>query len=114
MIVLKFGGDIFERGLGPSLSADIKQILQNDKIVIVHGGGDEVTRIAEKLGKAQVFISSPGGIRSRYTDKETAEIYTMVMAGKVNKKIVAFLLSKSIPAIGFYGLGAPLLKTQTK
>ena len=114
MIVLKIGGDVFERGLGPSLSADIKQILQHDKIVMVHGGGDEVTRIAERLGKVQVFISSPEGIRSRYTDRETAEIYTMVMAGKVNKKIVAFLLREGISAVGLTGIDAMLLKAERK
>ncbi len=114
MIVLKIGGDIFERGLGSSLSVDIKQILQNDKLVIVHGGGDEVTRIAEKLGKEQVFISSPEGIRSRYTDMETAEIYTMVMAGKVNKRIVAFLLKEGILSVGLTGIDAMLLRAFRK
>lgn len=114
MIVLKMGGDIFERGLSDSLSSDIKRVLQDDKVVIVHGGGDEVTRIAERLGKAQVFVSSPEGIRSRYTDKETAEIYTMVMAGKVNKRIVAFLLKAGISAVGLTGVDGMLLKAERK
>jgi len=74
MIVLKIGGDIFERGMDSNLSDDLKRTLKLQSIVIVHGGGDEVTRIAEKMGKKQVFITSPSGIRSRYTDKETVDI----------------------------------------
>ncbi|MEM2725833.1 MAG: acetylaminoadipate kinase, partial [Candidatus Bathyarchaeia archaeon] len=85
MLVLKIGGDIFRGGLNDSLANDIKRILEGDRLVIVHGGGDEVTEIAEKLGKEQVFVTSPEGIRSRYTDEETVEIYTMVMAGRINK-----------------------------
>ena len=114
MIVLKIGGDIFERGLNPSLSKDIKQIISNEKIIIVHGGGDEVTRIAEKLGKKQVFITSPSGIRSRYTDEETVQIYTMVMAGRINKAIVLWLLSQGISPIGLSGLDAEILKARRK
>jgi len=114
MIVLKIGGDLLDRGLGSSLSADIKRTLETDRIVIVHGGGDEVTKIAERLGKKQSFVSSPEGIRSRYTDKETAEIYNMVMAGKINKEVVAFLLKEGVPAVGLSGVDAGLLKAKRK
>lgn len=108
------GGDIFERGLNPSLSRDIKRIMKDEKIIIVHGGGDEVTRIAEKLGKKQVFITSPSGIRSRYTDEETVQIYSMVMAGRINKAIVLWLLSQGIPAIGLSGLDAGIVRARRK
>ncbi|MEM2110581.1 MAG: [LysW]-aminoadipate/[LysW]-glutamate kinase [Candidatus Bathyarchaeia archaeon] len=114
MIVLKIGGDIFQKGLNPTLLNDIKKVLEYEKIVIVHGGGDEVTKIAEKLGKKQVFISSPEGIRSRYTDEETVEIYTMVMAGKINKTIVRWLLNQNIPAVGLSGIDSALLKANRK
>ena len=69
-------------------SSDLKEVAKQHKVVLVHGGGAEVTEIASKLGKEQKFIMSPEGFRSRYTDKETIEIYTMVMAGKINKQIV--------------------------
>lgn len=114
MIVLKIGGDIFEKGLESRLSEDIKNLLSIEKIIIVHGGGDEVTKIAEKLGKRQVFITSPSGIRSRYTDLETVQIYTMVMAGKVNKSIVLWLLSQGVQAIGLSGVDAALLEAKRK
>ena len=114
MIVLKIGGSILQNGLNPTLVADIKKILEAERLVIVHGGGKEVTKVAEQLGKPQKFIFSPGGIRSRYTDEETVKIYTMVMAGKMNKETVAFLLSKGIPAVGLSGIDAALLKAKRK
>jgi len=114
MIVLKIGGDVFEKGLKSEIREDIKKILEREKLVIVHGGGDEVTRVAEKLGKKQVFVTSPGGIKSRYTDEETAEIYTMVMAGRINKSIVRWLQTLEIPAVGLSGIDAALLKAERK
>lgn len=114
MFVIKIGGDIFEKGMNENLSKDIKRILEHEKIVLVHGGGDEVTRIAEKLGKKQVFIRSPSGIRSRYTDEETVQIYTMVMAGKINKSIVQWLLSQGVSAVGLSGVDAGMLRAKRK
>jgi len=114
MIVLKIGGDIFKKGLNSKLCNDIKKVLEHEKIIIAHGGGDEVTQIAEKLGKKQVFVTSPEGIKSRYTDEETVEIYTMVMAGKINKAIVRWLLSQGVLAVGLSGIDAALLRANRK
>ncbi len=114
MIVLKVGGDIFQRGLQTSLSNDIRNVAERERLVIVHGGGDEVTAIAEKLGKKQVFVRSPGGIRSRYTDEETIGIYTMVMAGRINKTMVRWLLGAGVPAVGLAGIDAALLRAERK
>ena len=99
MIVIKIGGSVVD-GLHSSALADIRSIAEKYKLVFVHGGGKEVTSTATKLGKEQKFIMSPGGVRSRYTDKETAEIYTMVMSGKLNKAIVQMLLRNGINAVG--------------
>jgi acetylglutamate/LysW-gamma-L-alpha-aminoadipate kinase len=114
MIVLKVGGDIFRGGLNHALAKDVKKILEVNKLVIVHGGGDEVTEISEKLGKKQIFITSPEGVRSRYTDEETVEIYTMVMAGRINKAIVRWLLSYGIQAVGLSGIDGALLMASRK
>jgi acetylglutamate/LysW-gamma-L-alpha-aminoadipate kinase len=92
----------------------LKELLKEDKAVLVHGGGVEVTETAAKLGKEQKFIVSPEGFRSRYTDKETIEIYTMVMAGKLNKQIVLALESQGVPAVGLSGLDGALLKAKRK
>jgi acetylglutamate/LysW-gamma-L-alpha-aminoadipate kinase len=113
MIVIKIGGSVVD-GLHSSAVADIKSIAEKYKLVIVHGGGKEVTSTATKLGKEQKFIMSPGGVRSRYTDKETAEIYTMVMSGKLNKTIVQMLLRQHINAVGIAGIDGCILKAERK
>ncbi|MDQ3975813.1 MAG: [LysW]-aminoadipate/[LysW]-glutamate kinase, partial [Thermoproteota archaeon] len=56
----------------------------------------------------------PGGVKSRYTDKETAEIYTMVMSGKLNKAIVQMLLRQNINAVGVAGIDGGILKAERK
>lgn len=113
MIVIKFGGSVLY-DLHPSIIEDIRQISLNEKMVLVHGGGNEVTNIATKLGKEQKFIVSPSGIRSRYTDKETAEIYTMVMSGKINKIIVRMLVQAGISAVGISGIDDNILRAIRK
>src|SRR5215212_11627668 len=113
MIVVKIGGSIVD-GLHFTALEDIKNIIKRDRLVLVHGGGKEVTNIATKLGKEQKFIVSPGGVKSRYTDKETAEIYTMVMSGKINKAIVGMLLRAGIKAVGISGIDGSMLKAERK
>src|ERR671938_1960850 len=113
MIVIKIGGSVVD-GLHHSAVADIQSIAQNERLVLVHGGGKEVTHIATKLGKEQKFIISPSGVKSRYTDKETAEIYTMVMSGKINKAIVGMLLRTGIKAAGISGIDGGILKAERK
>jgi acetylglutamate/LysW-gamma-L-alpha-aminoadipate kinase len=114
LLVIKMGGSILKEGASTDLVADLKTVLKENKVVLVHGGGAEVTEIASKLGKQQQFITSPEGFRSRYTDKETIEIYTMVMAGKINKQIVLALQSQEIPAVGLSGLDAQILQAERK
>jgi acetylglutamate/LysW-gamma-L-alpha-aminoadipate kinase len=113
MIVIKIGGSVVD-GLHPSTLSDIGSIAAKEKLVFVHGGGKEVTLTATKLGKEQKFIVSPGGVRSRYTDKETADIYTMVMSGKINKTIVGMLLRQGMKAVGIAGIDGGILKAERK
>jgi acetylglutamate/LysW-gamma-L-alpha-aminoadipate kinase len=113
MIVIKIGGSVVD-GLHSTTLTDIKAIAEKDKLVFVHGGGKDVTAVATKLGKEQKFIVSPGGVRSRHTDKETAEIYTMVMSGKINKAIVGMLLRQGIKAVGIAGIDGGILKAERK
>ena len=114
LFVIKMGGSILKEGASADLIADLKTLLSSNQVVLVHGGGVEVTEIASKLGKEQKFIVSPEGFRSRYTDKETIEIYSMVMAGKINKQIVLALQSQGISAVGLSGLDAQILQAERK
>lgn len=113
LITVKLGGDIIKKP-DPSLFADLRRASAEHEMILVHGGGDEVTEMADKLGKKQKFIVSPGGIRSRYTDEETVRIYTMVMCGKNNKELVAALARETIPALGLSGLDGGLIRAERK
>lgn len=113
-IVVKIGGSILKQGINPSILKDLKDTYLQQKVLLVHGGGDQVTEIAEKLGKPQKFIISPEGIRSRYTDLETIIIFTMVMVGKINKELVTTLHKADINAIGLSGVDGSIIKAERK
>jgi acetylglutamate/LysW-gamma-L-alpha-aminoadipate kinase len=114
-ITIKMGGDLLKgEGLNVPLLEDLKRIVQDNKVVIVHGGGDLVTEMAKRLGKEQVFVMSPEGFKSRYTDRETADIYAMVMAGEINTKIVGTMQSFGINALGLSGFDGGLLRAERK
>jgi acetylglutamate/LysW-gamma-L-alpha-aminoadipate kinase len=113
-LVIKVGGRVMGDALSEAALTDLETVTHHTPTVLVHGGGNTVSGIAEKLGVHQKFVTSPEGFRSRYTDAETIQIYTMVMAGKVNKQIVMQLLAKKIPAIGLSGLDGGLIHAQRK
>jgi len=113
MIVLKVGGKSLAN-LERYLVSDLAIISQREKIVLVHGGADEVSELANKMGKKQRFVTSPEGIRSRYTDEEDMRIYLMVMAGLLNKRTVMALQKGGIKAIGISGTDGPTLLASRK
>jgi acetylglutamate/LysW-gamma-L-alpha-aminoadipate kinase len=113
MITIKIGGSVVD-GLHSSTIDDLKKVSKKEKIILVHGGGKEVTKISEALGKEQKFIVSPGGIKSRFTDKETVEIFTMVMSGKINKMIVGMLQKNGINAVGLSGVDGRIIQAERK
>ena len=113
MIIIKIGGSVVD-DLHSSTISDIKKISEQEGVVIVHGGGNEVTKVCKQLGKEPKFITSPSGIKSRYTDKETAEIFTMVMSGRINKTIVRMLQQNGINAVGLSGVDGKLIQADRK
>ena len=103
VVVIKYGGNAMK-------SEELKQAVMSDivllslvgiKVVLVHGGGPEINEMLTKIGKESRFV---GGLR--YTDAETAEIVQMVLAGKVNKSLVALLKKHGGRAIGLCGMDA--------
>lgn len=114
-LVVKVGGDLVkDEGAMQRVLQDVKEVASRRRVVLVHGGGDIVTDVALKLGKEQVFVTSPEGFRSRYTDRETAEIYSMVMSGLINKRLVVGLQRLGVRAVGLSGLDAGLLRAERK
>ena len=113
MITIKIGGSVVDN-LHPTTILDIKKIAEQEGVILVHGGGKEVTKVSKQLGKEPKFVVSPSGIKSRYTDKETAEIFTMVMSGRINKMIVRMLQKNGINAIGLSGVDGKLIEADRK
>jgi len=122
MITIKIGGSVVD-DLHPSVVTDIKKLVDKlpertkatgEGIVLVHGGGKEVTKVTKQLGKEPRFVVSPGGVKSRYTDLETAEIFTMVMSGRINKTIVKMLQKNGINAVGLSGIDGKIIQADRK
>src|SRR2546425_6955088 len=109
MIVAKVGG-----AEGNDIDNVLIALAPRRDYVLVHGGSNEVDRLAEALGRPTRYITSPSGVVSRYTDKETMEIFTMALAGKMNTAIVARLQSLGAPAIGLSGVDGGLIKGHRK
>ncbi len=84
------------------------------KLIAAKSGGKEVTKVTKQLGKEPKFVVSPGGVKSRYTDMETAEIFTMVMSGRINKTIVRMLQKNGINAVGLSGIDGKVIQADRK
>jgi len=85
MIVIKAGGRVIKNNLD-KLIESLANL--NENAIFVHGGGDQVTEMSKKLGIEPVFVTSPEGIRSRYTTKEELEVFIMVMS-LISRQIVS-------------------------
>jgi acetylglutamate/LysW-gamma-L-alpha-aminoadipate kinase len=113
MIVIKAGGN---GSLDMSaVCADVAGLVQRgERVVLVHGGSHETNVISEKLGHPPRFVTSVSGHVSRYTDRETLEIFAMVTAGRINKLLVEYLQKLGVNAIGLSGLDGRLLEGRRK
>ncbi len=89
-------------------------VAQGEQIVLVHGGSHEMNVISEKLGHPPRFVTSVSGHVSRYTDRETLEIFAMVVGGRINKLLVERLQQLGVNAVGLSGLDGRLLEGKRK
>ena len=111
IVVIKYGGNAM-------INEDLKQQVMEDiillhligvKVVLVHGGGPEITDMLKKIGKESVFVDG-----LRVTDSETAEVVQMVLAGKINKSLVNLLQIKGGKAMGISGMDSNLIVAEPK
>ena len=65
MITIKIGGSVVN-DLHPSVVSDIKKVVEQEEVILVHGGGKEVTKVTKQLGKEPRFVVSPGGVKSNF------------------------------------------------
>ena len=111
IVVVKYGGNAM-------INPDLQQQVMEDivllwligvKIVLVHGGGPEISELMTRLGKQPAFVDG-----LRVTDQETVDIVQMVLAGKVNKTLVKMLEQKGGSAIGLSGMDGRLIQAKQK
>ena len=111
IVVVKYGGNAM-------ISEDLKMQVMEDivllwligvKPVLVHGGGPEISEMLKKVGKESKFVDG-----LRVTDKETAEIVQMVLAGKINKQLVNLLGEFGGNAVGISGIDGHLIEAKVK
>lgn len=110
-VVIKYGGNAMtSETLKQQVMEDIVLLwLIGVKVILVHGGGPEISEMMSKLGKKAIFMDG-----LRVTDKETVDIAQMVLAGKVNKSLVNFLESKGGKAMGISGIDGSLIQAEVK
>ncbi|ABF44980.1 N-acetylglutamate kinase [Deinococcus geothermalis DSM 11300] len=113
MIVVKVGGSA---GIDyDAVCADLAALWQGgQRFVLVHGGSGETNRVAQALGHPPRFVTSPSGYTSRFTDRETLEIFEMVYCGKMNKGIVERLQRLGVNAVGLSGLDGRIFEGRHK
>ncbi len=110
-IVIKYGGNaMISEELKNAVMSDIVLLqLTGINVVLVHGGGPEISDMLKKIGKESKFV---GGLR--VTDEETIDVVQMVLAGKVNKSLVQLLEQHSGKAIGLCGLDGRMIMAEKK
>ena len=113
IIVVKLGGT---EGVDFSaICADATALIeQGQKLIFVHGGSAEANALGEALGKPPKFITSPSGYTSRYTNRETLEVFLMAVNGKVNSLLTEQLQGLGINACGLSGMDGQLMQAKRK
>ena len=111
IVVVKYGGNaMVDENLKQQVMEDIALLwLIGVKVVLIHGGGPEISDMMKKLGKEPKFIDG-----LRVTDKETVDIVQMVLAGKVNKSLVTLLQMKGGHAVGLSGMDGGIIEAEIK
>ncbi|HJA64045.1 MAG TPA: acetylglutamate kinase [Candidatus Intestinimonas stercoravium] len=108
-VVVKYGGNaMISAELRESVISDIILLhLVGIRVVVVHGGGPEISAMLKRIGKEPRFVDG-----LRYTDRETMEVVQQVLCGKVNKDLTAILNGKGGRALGLCGMDAGLLQAK--
>ena len=111
IVVVKYGGNaMVNEQLKQQVMEDIALLwLIGVKVVLVHGGGPEISQTMKRLGKEAVFMDG-----LRVTDKETVDIVQMVLAGKINKTLVNLIQMKGGHAVGLSGIDGGIIEAKMK
>ena len=108
-VVVKYGGNaMINNELKDAVIHDLVLLsLVGIKLVVVHGGGPEISEMLKKIGKESRFVNG-----LRYTDRETMDIVQMVLCGKVNKDLVTLLEKAGGKGVGLGGMDGGLFQAK--
>lgn len=111
VLVIKYGGNaMINKTLKQQVMEDVALLhLIGVKVVLVHGGGPEISDTLKRIGKEAKFVDG-----LRVTDRETVEVVQMVLAGKINKTLVKLLESKGGKAMGISGIDGHMIMAKVK
>lgn len=111
IVVVKYGGNAMVNSkLQEQVMEDVVLLwLIGVKVVLVHGGGPEISKLMDRLGKEVSFVDG-----LRVTDAETMDIVQMVLTGKINKSLVTLLESRGGNAVGISGVDGRLIEARQK
>lgn len=111
IVVIKYGGNaMLNKELQDSVMRDVVLMsLVGIKVVLVHGGGPEITNLLDKMGKKTKFVDG-----LRVTDEETVQVAQMVLAGKISKNLVNLLETAGGKAMGLSGVDGRMIKAEQK
>ena len=111
IIVVQYGGNaMINDDLKDAVMGDIVLLsLIGIKVVLVHGGGPEITEMFSRVGKKTEFVNG-----LRVTDKDSVDLVQMVLAGKINKNLVNLLSVQGGKAIGLSGIDGRMIEAQMK
>lgn len=111
ILVVKYGGNaMINETLKDSVVHDIVLLnLVGVKVVLVHGGGPEITEMLSKIGKKTQFVDG-----LRVTDRETVDVAQMVLAGKINKTLVNLIECCGGKSMGLSGIDGHMIKSSVK
>lgn len=115
-LVIKIGGaaGVATERMLDEIAAYLSVPGRDRRLVLVHGGSDLTNELAREMGREVRTLTSPGGMTSRYTDRETLRIYAMAVAGQINTELVAQLQGRGINALGLAGVDGRLLLARRK
>jgi len=112
-LVIKIGGAAGT--VTENIIHEIAQLVaEGQRLVLLHGGSDLTNTLSQRLGHPVRTITSPSGMVSRYTDRETLRIYAMAVAGQINTELVALLQQQGVNALGLSGVDGRLLQARRK
>lgn len=109
MLVVKVGGSE-----GINYDAFLQDLVGYEQVILVHGGSHELNNVSATLGHPPRFVTSVSGFTSRFTDRKTMDMFTMVYCGKMNKMIVEKLQALGRNAVGLSGMDGRLLEGPQK